>query len=93
MQIFVKNFNDENKLALEVEFSDTIASLKAKIQESSGIAPDQQRLLFAGQELEDDKTLNEYNIQKDFALHVMEKKPVVVENSGKGFQIFVKTLA
>lgn len=79
MPIFVKT-HDSRTLTLETEPNDTIYAIKVMIHEAESIPVEQQRLIFAGKELDESKTLSDYNIQRDSTLHLVQRTYSVTGN-------------
>lgn len=85
MQIFIKNLAGKTT-TVDVEPTDPISTLKSRIEEKEGIPPEDQRLIYNGKDLEPQRTVQDYDIQKEATLHL------VLRLRG-GMQIFVKTLS
>jgi ubiquitin len=85
MQLTVKsnNHGTAKTIILEVELSDTVEEVKQKIQDKEGVPPSWQRLVIAGQDLENSRTLADYNLNKDSVLHVLYREPKEKSKSEK----------
>ena len=78
MQVIIKNFHTGKTIKVDVNTGDTIATVKARIQEYHGFSMDGRpiELIFAGMRLEDGSTLADYNVQKEITLHMVIRQQI-----------------
>lgn len=73
MHIFVNTALRNKTIIVDVEYGDLVSNLKEKIEEKEGIPKEEQRIIFKGIVLEDEKFLSDYNVQKSATLHCISK--------------------
>lgn len=88
MQLFVKTLTGKT-VSIEVEEGESIEDVKAKIAEKEGIPPEQQRLIFGGQQLQDAKTLSDYDVGDDSTLHLVLRLVSKLSVAASSSEIYV----
>ncbi|GKC54679.1 polyubiquitin 11-like protein [Tanacetum coccineum] len=91
MLITIRTLSGSTTISLEVESSYTVGRLRAKIQDEEGLPLDNHSLYFTGTQLQDSRTLADYNIQYNSTLHLMKKIFIQNSHSGKTITLEVES--